>query len=640
MSSPYHEPAGESTWFAFASGVPLVAYLATASAHGYWLDSGEFVAAAVGLGISHPPGHPLFALATSAFTFVPVGPLSFRVACASATFAALATGFLYRSVAFTLALCGVRNASLVRPLALAAAWMTAGSFAWWFQSVRPEVYALQAALLLFALERVIRFEFQLPRVTGAPLYVAAFSVGLALANHHLLTFLLFPALASSYARLLLHRGTRALAFSGGFVAMGLAAYAYLPIRAKADPWLNLGNPSSLERFFWVVSAEAFQKNQGDGVPQPLVDRAMSVLVSMVENMHPLALLLAFVGIYTAMRLRSARRVGFAWLMVLAVFTAGRAWLGFVRHNPDALGYLMPGFASIAVFATVAAGVLVVEFAGPRERRPRAFAVWAAWAIAAGSVVQASHAGKRASLASFTATDAFDDPLRRDVPPRAVVLAHAPQTLFRYWGGEAQEHLRPDVTLVPIPLLSYPGLAQRLAEEPELKPLIRDYLLSGSLRQPALQSLAYQRPVLVEMDVRVSPSLFETLVPDGLYHLAIADGAMVDDERDGAKTQQGVWALLEQRLGPAVRTMSSQFVPGFDRETTAQVLWRRYNDALYYAGFGDVEAALRTTRRALELDPRSPQLKGLDAALSNPSQEGPLDVSPFRIGGGQSGGVND
>ncbi len=45
-----------------ASGVPFAAYLATASAHDFWLDGGEVTAQGIFLDIAHPPGHPLAGL--------------------------------------------------------------------------------------------------------------------------------------------------------------------------------------------------------------------------------------------------------------------------------------------------------------------------------------------------------------------------------------------------------------------------------------------------------------------------------------------------------------------------------------------------------------------------------------------------
>ena len=66
--------------------------------------------------------------------------------------------------------------------------------------------------------------------------------------------------------------------------------------------------------------------------------------------------------------------------------------------------------------------------------------------------------------------------------------------FRLLGGEVSETLRPDITLVPIPFLTYPGMVEALVEQdPDLAPFLRSYLLEGELRQADLQSLAQTDP---------------------------------------------------------------------------------------------------------------------------------------------------
>src|SRR5690606_10740293 len=118
-----------------------------------------------------------------------------------------------------------------------------------------------------------------------------------------------------------------------------------------------------------------------------------------------------------------------------------------------------------------------------------------------------------SLAAFTATDAFDDPLHRDLPPRAIVLAHGAQTYFRWVGSAAVERPRPDVTVVPVPLLTYPGMIDALVSEaPVLTPLLRGYLLEGRFLESDLQSLAAIRPLRMELDPRVDAAVYRYLVP--------------------------------------------------------------------------------------------------------------------------------
>jgi hypothetical protein len=54
--------------------------------------------------------------------------------------------------------------------------------------------------------------------------------------------------------------------------------------------------------------------------------------------------------------------------------------------------------------------------------------------------------------------------------------------------------------------------------------------------------------------------------------------------------------------------------------------------LYYAAVGAREPARESVRQALVILPSSPELMGLAAALADPEGRGPLDVTPFIVGG--------
>jgi len=604
---------------ALAAGVPLAAYLATASGHGYWLDGGELVAQATDFGISHPPGHPLAGVVHGAVALIPLGPLPFRVAIASALLAATAALFLHRAATSTYRSLGLAE-KLAAPLGVGTTWWVAASFGWWFQAVRPEVYALQAALLAFALERLARFEERYPEVVDArPLHQAALALGFALANHHFLAFLVLPAAAGSVARVVRAHGGRVVLRSALFVGVGLLSYVYLPLRAASDATLRLGEPNGLSRLWWVVSAQAFQKNTGAGVPEPMGERFGDIVMHLASDLHLGVLVLALAGIYALLRTRGSRRIAGVWLLVLLFFVGARGWLGFVRHNPDALGYLMPASAAIGVFA---GGLIAALLRLLGEAR---WVVALAWILALASGWQVARTGPEASLAGFHDTDTLDDPLRRELPPRAIVLSYVPQTVFAWWGAESVEHTRPDLTMVPMPFLSYPGLVEDLvAEEERLEPLLRDLVIDGEVRLPALQTLALERPVLVELDLRYPPSLYETLAPEGLYHRVLSDGGTETDRALGAQSELARF-----------RSLYSRIERPDDRVTREILLWRHYQDALYHAALGDRVHARAAVAWGLKLEPEEPMLRGLEQALSERDDEGellegPLEVTRFRV----------
>lgn len=602
-----------------AGGVPLVVYLCTASGYAHWLDSGEFVAAAADFGISHPPGHPLASIVLGSAHLLPIGALSFRVALVCSILSAVAALAVFSAFERTLLVSGVIRQSLVVPLALAATWWIAGSQAWWFQAVRPEVYALEAALLCIAIERLLCVATSGPNGDVRPLYHAALAVGLAFSNHHYLALLALVPAGWLLIGVWTAWGWRPLAWSTGFLGAGLVTYVFLPLRAIAEPFLNLGAPSTPSRFLWVVSAQAFQKSLGPERVAPFREHLADVIVAMGQDLHVGVLLLGVLGAYFMLRVRTARKYGLFWLTLGLVYVVGRALLGFVHGNPDALAYFMIAYASIGVFAAFALGVVlsaVAEAAPARQKLAPALGV----IVAAASLFQFVRSYEETALARFVDTDVFDDGLRRSLPPHAVVLAHNPNTIFRFWGGEAEEQNRPDVTMVPLPILSYPKLVDRLvSRHPELKSLLRNYVLDGKLNSADLQSLGALRPVFVEMDIRVEDDMFDMLVPEQLYHRVLTADITETDEGQAMQQHAKLWDDLYTRIGAP-----------FDDQTQVQLLWRHYTDALYFAGVGDILAARRSVGAGLSLNPHAQELVAMREALKRAPPGEPLNTAPFRI----------
>ncbi|MEM7434603.1 MAG: hypothetical protein AAF436_05575, partial [Myxococcota bacterium] len=385
-----------------------------------------------------------------------------------------------------------------------------------------------------------------------------------------------------------------------------------------DPYLNLGDPSTPSRFFWVVSARAFQKSLGPERVAPFSQHLADVLAAMGEDLHVATLLVALLGVYFMLRIRRARRYGLFWLSVWLVFSLGRALLGFVSGNPDALAYFMLAYGAIGAFVAFAIGVLLSAVVEAIPNRPRLGpALAAVLAVAAlGGVWRSSDVS---SLASFKDTDLFEDGLRRGLPEGAVVLAHNPNTIFRFWGGEAEELNRPDVMLIPLPLASYPKMVDALVDrDPVLTPLLRNYVLTGELNAADLQSLAAERPVFVEMDLRVPPTLYDIVVPEQLYHRVLTADITEADEGQAMRDHEMFWDELYGRLGEPT-----------DEQTKTQLLWRHYTDALYFGAVGDTEAARRSVVRGLAINPHATELLAMREALKEAAPGQRLDVAPFR-----------
>ncbi|MCS6799076.1 MAG: DUF2723 domain-containing protein, partial [Myxococcota bacterium] len=511
---------------------------------------------------------------------------------------------------------GVPVGALTLPVSLGAALLLAGSTALFAQATRPEVYALQAALVALAIERTVHHEADAAPGDARALYVAALATGLGLACHPFLALLTGPALAPSFARLLAARPVRRIVLCSTAVVAGMLAYLLLPIRATAGAWPSLGDPRTLERFVWVVSAEAFHRNTGSGVPEPAGQRVADVLVAIGESLGPVVPLVALGGAWVLLRAPGARRLGWVWVTLVPLYALGRAWLGFVRGNPDALGYLVPCLAALVALAAAFVGAVLVAL--PAARRGLRGLV-ATLALLTAPLLVAStwreHAAPR-----FAAPDSFDQLLRRAAPLRAILVAYHPQTAFLLWGRQAVERDRPDLTLVAVPFAGYPGMAEALTRDaPELAPLLRALLLDGAPSRSVLESLASARPVLVELDPRLPLDVWPVLAPQGPWHEVEPGGAHPEAVRRGADEASATWAWLLGVLGDETR----------DPETAAQILWRRFHDALLLALGGHRERALRAASDAAAVNPVARELVGLRDALA--AGDGPLDIRPFLPG---------
>jgi hypothetical protein len=618
---PNHSEPSTRAWAPWLAGiVPLCIYVWTTGANSYWLDSGEFTATSVYLDIAHPPGHPITALWGRLFTLLPLGPLPFRVAFGQGVAAALALAFSCVAFARSLSLLGLRSRTGRELLALAGSWLLAASYVFWFQAVRQEVYALAALCVCASLER-LTLAAKLDGRDPRPFYAATLALGMGLANHHLIAILGIPALGYELVRLTRVQRAKPWIVGLGLGALGLATYVYLPIRASQAPPLDLGHPTTLGSFWWVVSAQVYARKIGFQAVQPLDERFADLAVLIIENVGVVLVLLALVGSYVLVRTKALRGLAFAWGITVLVSLCGRAFLGPVRGNPDVLGYMMPGFAALVALGVCGAGAVLALLEKARPRPVLASSVIATLA----ALFALAHGAARASLADFHATDEFDDLRRRELPAQSVLLLLTPETVFRHWDGEAVERLRPDVAMVPVPFLGYGDSGKVLAKKrPELARIIEGWLESDILPRRAVLALSDERPVFIEGDATSSLAFFANMLPQGLLFRVSSQPVSPGAVRNAARGREAGYALLARKLDGQDKR---------DEETRRKLLWLHYTDALYYAYHGLSDEAQTSVQHGLALEPRTKELNALSKALH--AQPGvPLDIRPFLVGSGQ------
>nr|MBK7064207.1 DUF2723 domain-containing protein [Deltaproteobacteria bacterium] len=350
----------------------LVGALAGGNSMGFY-DAPELASCAAGLGATHPPGHPLFVAVASVATLVPIGTVALRVTLLGA----LCLGLMGRlAYALTLPLA---TTVLDGPSPVAARrwlpWLALGhalgatlGIALVRQTSRAEVYAL-AGLLAAMTAFISAAPNGWSKATRARLGVLTLALGGA--NHHFIALTAAPVALLSLVDRVREGGVRALPRIvlpwAALGALGLLPYSLLGLRARAAASIvRVRTPGDL---VWTVSARAFQKNTGGGVPGSFREHLLDVIDWLGRSLTPLGLIAAAAGIFIASRRNVpwARRLG----LVALVGVLARAGLGFVADNPDAAGYLVPAVFCLGVLgaAFTAQAWRSIEDAPPPPQGP-------------------------------------------------------------------------------------------------------------------------------------------------------------------------------------------------------------------------------------------------------------------------------
>ena len=603
-----------------AAGVPLAAVLALIGDTPYWLDSPEFVGAAFALNPAHPPGHPLYVLLGRAMLLVPIGSAAFRLNLMGAL---CSSGAL--AVAYEASMCLVERGFGVRhPLAVltpAVGCILVGtSPAWLHQALYAEVYALQVLLLSVVVLCVLR-AFLPGRGSREGWFLGgALALGFALTNHHLTGFLLVPgmiaAITASALERPLVRPSRLLVVAVLLVAVALLTYVLIPVRGAAAPSLLLGRVENLSDFAWLISAKVYQKSLAGGLAHS--GDVVGVLFVVAEQVGPWLGILSLGGLYFVIRVRESRATGIFLLVAFAIVLAGRMMLRFDRTNPDVTGYLLVALVLVVIALSGLSAAL-----HNLSRRLATLRAAALLAVAALAGWQASLGWDRI-LGGVLVGDGVE---RAQVevrefgvarlPPGAVAVSTLYATSFLTWYGRVVEGERPDVRHVPLPFVGYRGEAAVLVEEwKDLAPLVRGYLVTGSLPASELASLSQDRVVYVEPDPLLEDVHIQYLEPHGVF-MAFRPEPVA--RRDVYAAADGTADRIDDLLGSGETLEEPQ--------TKRYVLWWLYNRALVLARRGYTQGAIRCAGQALVLVPGVPELEALRRHLTE--EPGALeDPSPF------------
>ena len=375
------DPLGERSkqWLTLV-GVILVAfllYLRTLAPGVIVGDAAEFQTVLPTLGIAHPTGYPLYTILGWLVTRVPVGDVAWRVNLFSAACGALAVGVVYLIAE---RLIGGESTPGKRAVSVVAALTFAATPTWWAQCVMAEIYALGTLLMALAMYAVLRwgengerraesggrgaesFLAQMGSATPIParwLWLAAGCVGLGLAHHRTIVFLVPAVLAyvllTNWRIALPRKCPPAPKFGGEpgrktwrprewlpalpLLLLPLLLYAYFPLRWPA---LHAGQAMTGEQFEFLVLAKGYAPAlRLDAILAP--DRWDIYLRLLVEQFGLAGLALAGLGaIWLAVRRRRA-------LVLTGLLYVTTVLFGLAYFVPDVSVFFIPAHLVLALW---------------------------------------------------------------------------------------------------------------------------------------------------------------------------------------------------------------------------------------------------------------------------------------------------
>lgn len=416
-------------------------------------DGGDLITAVCTQGVPHPTGYPTYLLLGSLFAALAPGDPAYRLNLMSAVAAAGATALLADAVVRLSQRRG-GAAGPARVAGLTAGLALAFSPVFWSQAVVAEVYTLHA--LFFA--ALVWLTGAAPGESVAPLALGLVW-GLGLGNH--LTLLLAsPVIALATARIAKdgQRGRRAWLELGAGLALGLAVYLALPLRASAGPVINWGDPRTPAGLWWLVSGELYRSYV---LALPLVywPARLSAWAGLIGGQ------LTWAGLAAAL-------AGVAWLgrRDPGLALAGGATFGLVSlfalgyNTTDSYVLLIPAFVLLALWAGFGwAGILARLW----RRGKWTAGMAAALGLAVPLWLLASGYGAADASQDRAAVD-FGRGVFEAAPSRAVLVSHSDLHSFVLWYYRYVLGARPDVAVVDADLLDYAWYVEALARhEPDL-----------------------------------------------------------------------------------------------------------------------------------------------------------------------------
>jgi hypothetical protein len=511
-----------------ATWIPFAAAVSRAASAGQWRDDLPavrdlgLVAVGFGGGVS--------TVVTQAFGLVPLGPRTFRAALGSAVALAVAARLLYGLVRGALDGAGDGSGRSPAPRLDAAIAAIATLTAALSPTLQREATVgggamIATALSLAALTLGLRASEAGPRTwigLGALL-------GAALAESPPAALAIAVTTAAMVA-------SRCLGASGGLggsrarrgalprvdagrplrlppdrvlaiaVAFGLGITALLTAPLLLRPhapraWVDLGSSLSAATLSALDTAGA----------------RTTAIAAWVREISLVSLGIAAFGAGVGVLRPRLRPVLAACLSLVALDTILPAQVAGVLSADPLTALRALAVAAIALASALGVREVVARVLGARFPMARAAAVLVVVFHLTLVALASEEAGFATDRSEQLAAEVWADEALGGLLPRSAVLVKSPAIAWRLWAARLTRGERPDVLIIPIPLLDHGRVAASLiAADRAVEPLLRDFALSGQPGEFSLSHLADARALHVELDPVWSKRLVGHLRIDGLW----------------------------------------------------------------------------------------------------------------------------
>jgi hypothetical protein len=295
--------------------IVIIGYLLTLNPALFRNDSPETITGCVTLGVTHPPGYPLFNLIGRAFYPFEVGNPAFTYNFMAAIIASLGACLLFVNLWTLLSkiLSPIEEDGYFTPKSIAcftAALSLAFSNGYWGNAIAAKggIYIFQMVLELTFLLFFQKIIFE-KKTNQLKLYFLLFLLSIGLINHWPSQALLIPAFLlvlvlqlKSCPKLHSLTALKSITTCLTFSLIILSLYLYLPLRSHLYPILNFDAPFTSDRFTNTilrtnyVKIETMASYQQTFLPS-LIQKSVYISQHLSSEFHPFAYLFILLGVF-------------------------------------------------------------------------------------------------------------------------------------------------------------------------------------------------------------------------------------------------------------------------------------------------------------------------------------------------------